>query len=77
MDAVDTYLRSPEQPLITKNWRFLGFINDVGEALRSFLPKSLYVRGLRGVAWVRARGCRGWVRGRVHRVPHLHQQRRV
>ena len=42
---LDKQLRSPAQPLVTQNYRFLGFINDVGEALHSFLPKSLYVRG--------------------------------
>ncbi len=40
---LDEYLRSDEQPLISGNYRFFGFINDVGEALHSFLPKSLYV----------------------------------
>ena len=41
---MDQHLRSKEQPLVTSNLRFLGFVNDVGEALHSFLPKSLYVR---------------------------------
>lgn len=43
MERVDKYLASAEQPLITSNLRFFGFINDVGEALHSFLPKPLYV----------------------------------
>jgi hypothetical protein len=66
--SVDSYLRAPDQPLVTKNWRYFGFVNgliaviclvssfctigdkldcltcaDVGEAMHSFLPKSLYV----------------------------------
>lgn len=45
MEALDKELRSPAQPLVTQNYRFLGFINDVGEALHSFLPKPIYVRG--------------------------------
>ena len=44
MEALDKELRSPAQPLVTQNYRFLGFINDVGEALHSFLPKPIYVR---------------------------------
>lgn len=36
------YFSSSKQPLVTENWRFFGFVNDVGEALHSFLPKSLY-----------------------------------
>ena len=44
MDALDAQLRSPDQPLVTQNYRFLGFINDVGEAMHSFLPKPIYVR---------------------------------
>lgn len=43
MEALDKELRSPAQPLVTQNYRFLGFINDVGEALHSFLPKPIYV----------------------------------
>ena len=70
MDAVDTYLRSPEQPLITKNWRFLGFINDVGEALRSFLPKSLYVRGV-ACAGVGARTRLPWAGPRTRAQPSV------
>ena len=44
MADYDKYLRAPAQPLLTTNLRFLGFVNDVGEALQSFLPRSLYVR---------------------------------
>lgn len=43
MDELDKQLRAPDQPLVTQNYRFLGFINDVGEALHSFLPKPVYV----------------------------------
>ena len=43
IDSVDKYLASSEQPLITSNARFFGFINDVGEALHSFLPKPIYL----------------------------------
>jgi hypothetical protein len=43
MDELDKHLRSPEQPLVTQNYRFLGFVNDVGEAMASFLPRSLYI----------------------------------
>lgn len=39
----DAYFRSEKQPLVSENWRFFGFVNDVGEALHSFLPKSLYL----------------------------------
>jgi len=41
--ALDASLRSPAQPLVTQNYRFLGFVNDVGEALHAFLPRSLYL----------------------------------
>ena len=43
MDELDKQLRAPEQPLVTQNYRFLGFINDVGEAMHSFLPKPVYL----------------------------------
>jgi hypothetical protein len=70
MASTDKYFRAPDQPLISKNWRYFGFVNgawqahnvcnpafenpptqirhplqspDVGEAMHSFLPKSLYI----------------------------------
>ena len=41
---LDAQLRAPEQPLLSSNLRYMGFVNDVGEALHSFLPKPIYVR---------------------------------
>ena len=43
MASVDKYLRGAEQPLLTTNLRFFGFVNDIGEALHAYLPKSLYI----------------------------------
>ena len=45
MADIDAQLRAPEQPLLSSNLRYMGFVNDVGEALHSFLPKPIYVRG--------------------------------
>lgn len=40
--SVDCYLRSERDPLTKSALRFNGFWNDGGEALKSFLPKSVY-----------------------------------
>jgi hypothetical protein len=43
MSSIDRYLRGAEQPLLTTNLRFFGFVNDIGEALHAYLPKPLYI----------------------------------
>lgn len=39
---VDSYLRNENNPLEKSNLRYMGFLNDFGEALKSFLPKPIY-----------------------------------
>ncbi|VBB17959.1 mitochondrial fission process protein 1-like [Yasminevirus sp. GU-2018] len=51
----DSYLRGPNQPLISTNLRYFGFVNDVGEALKSFIPKPIYY-GTYGITGVYAAG---------------------
>ena len=43
VQKVDAYLRDPSEPLTTSVLRYNGFWNDVGEALKSFLPRSIYI----------------------------------
>jgi len=41
-DEVDLYLRSDKDPLNKTILRYNGFWNDIGEALKAFLPKPIY-----------------------------------
>jgi hypothetical protein len=41
----DSFFKSDKDPLLTTNLRFAGFCNDLTEALKMFLPRSLYLAG--------------------------------
>ena len=45
MDEFSEYLLRPEggDPLLETNLRYLGFVNDLGEAGKAFLPRPLYI----------------------------------
>lgn len=59
----DYLLNNPSDPLTSSGLRYLGFVNDVGEACKAFLPKPLYYGsyaitggyGLTAVLYSRAR----------------------